>query len=195
MNNRDETTAKKMDTRIAKELIEMARHDLQVRDVLLKEGKLSAGYNPEMESVHKKNALRLDEIVNAIGYPTRSTVGQEASDAAWLIVQHAISVPALMKKCYKLLSDSNGQVNPQHLAYLHDRICYFEGRPQKYGTQFDKRGLYPVENKEEMIRLRKELQLGELDQNAMRELKSEGCKDLHPDDAEFNRWRNQAGWI
>jgi len=180
---------------IAKELIDMAHHDLQVRDKLLKEGKLSAGYNPEMESVHKKNAARLNEIINAIGYPTRLIVGEEASNAAWLIVQHAISEPALMKKCYKLLSASDGEVNPQNLAYLHDRICYFEGRPQKYGTQFDNRGLYPVEDIEEMIRLRKELQLGELEQNAITELKSESLKDLHPDDTEFNRWRKQAGWI
>ena len=119
-----------MDIQIAKELIEMAQHDLQVRDKLLKEGKLSAGYNPEMESVHKKNAARLNEIINAIGYPTRLIVGQEASDAAWLIVQHGISEPALIKRCWQLISGS-GDVNPQNLAYLYDRICYFKGKPQK----------------------------------------------------------------
>jgi hypothetical protein len=184
-----------MDIKIAKELIEMAHHDLQVRDKLLKQGKLSAGYNPEMESVHKKNAARLNEIINAIGYPTRLIVGQEASDAAWLIIQHAISEPALMKKCYELLSASDGGVNPQNLAYLHDRICYFEGRPQKYGTQFDNRGLYPVEDKEEMIRLRKELKLEELEQNAIIEVRTEDNKNLHQDDLEFNSWREQVGWI
>ena len=184
-----------MDIQIAKELIEMAQHDLQVRDKLLKEGKLSAGYNPEMESVHKKNAARLNEIINAIGYPTRLIVGKEASDAAWLIVQHAISEPTLMRKCYELLSNSDGEVNPQNLAYLHDRICYFEGRPQKYGTQFDNCGLYPVENKEEMIRLRKELKLGELEQNAIIEIRTEDNKNLHQDDLEFNSWRKKVGWI
>ncbi|MCD0466061.1 DUF6624 domain-containing protein [Flavobacterium sp. ENC] len=184
-----------MNIQIANELIEMARHDLQVRDKLLKEGKLLAGYHPEMESVHKKNAACLNEIINAIGYPTRLIVGREASDAAWLIVQHAISEPALMRKCYELLSRSDGEVNPQNLAYLHDRICYFEGRPQKYGTQFDNRGLYPVEDKEEMIRLRKELKLGELEQNAIIEIKTDEHKNLHPDDLEFNSWRKQVGWI
>lgn len=38
-----------MNNRIAKELIEMAHHDLEVREELLKEGKLSPGYNPDME--------------------------------------------------------------------------------------------------------------------------------------------------
>jgi len=184
-----------MDIQIAKELIEMAQHDLQVRDKLIKEGKLSVGYNPEMESVHKKNAARLNEIINVIGYPTRLIVGEEASNAAWLIVQHAISEPALMKKCYGLLSESDGEVNRENLAYLHDRICYFEGRPQKYGTQFDNRGIYPVEDKEEMIRLRKELKLGDIEQNAIIEIKSEDHTNLHPDDLEFNNWRKQVGWI
>jgi len=41
--------------------------------------------------------------------------------------------------------------------------------------------------------LRIGLQLGELDQNAITYLKLQGCNDLHPDDAEFNRWRKQAG--
>lgn len=36
-----------MDIQIAKELIEMAQHDLQVRDKLLKEAKLTPGYNPD----------------------------------------------------------------------------------------------------------------------------------------------------
>ncbi|MBF4485758.1 DUF6624 domain-containing protein [Flavobacterium sp. CSZ] len=184
-----------MEMEIAKELIEMAQQDLQVRDKLLKEGKLSPGYNSEMESVHKKNAGRLNEIINTVGYPTRLIVGQEASDAAWLIVQHAISEPALMKKCYELLSASDGEVNPQNLAYLHDRICYFEGRPQKYGTQFDNRGLYPVENKDEMIHLRKELGLEELDQDVVIECKTENNKKLHHDDLEFNSWRKKVGWI
>ncbi|WP_343535386.1 DUF6624 domain-containing protein [Pedobacter sp.] len=183
-----------MNKPIANELIAMAQHDLQVREELLKQGKLSPGYHPEMESVHRENAKRLDEIIRSIGYPTISKVGQEASDAAWLIVQHAISTPTLMKKCYALLSEAPNEVNPQNLAYLHDRICYFEGRPQKFGTQFDNRGLYPVEDKAEMIRLRETLNLSAHDENLIVE-----CKDiemnLHPHDKEFNLWRKKIGWI
>ncbi|MCC9065775.1 DUF6624 domain-containing protein [Flavobacterium piscisymbiosum] len=185
-----------MDNRIAKELIEMARHDLEVREELLKEGKLSPGYNPDMERVHIKNATRLDEIINSIGYPTKSIVGEEASQAAWLIVQHAISLPVFMKKCYTLIAEAADQVSPQNFAYLHDRICYFEGRPQKFGTQFDSRGMYPVENKNEMIRLRKELQLNAHDEKSIVEFIPSVHKiDLHPDDEEFNLWRKQVGWV
>ena len=185
-----------MNNRIAKELIEMARHDLEVREELLKEGKLSPGYNPDMERVHLENAKRLNEIINAIGYPTKSIVGEEASQAAWLIVQHAISLPVFMKRCYTLISEAGDEVSPQNFAYLHDRICYFEGRPQKFGTQFDSNGMFPVENKTEMIRLRKELQLDAHDEKSIVEfIPSVHKTGLHQNDEEFNHWRKQVGWL
>lgn len=169
----------------------MARLDLQVREKLLNEGALSDGYNLEMEAVHKKNAARLTEIVDQFG---KSKVGTEASEAAWLIVQHAISEPALMKRCWELITEADN-VNPQNLGYLYDRICYFKGKPQKYGTEFDRRGLYPVEDKKEMIRLRKELKLKVHDEDMNVESKTDLTADLHPDDKTFNEWRKKVGWI
>ncbi|MFA6245464.1 MAG: DUF6624 domain-containing protein [Mucilaginibacter sp.] len=185
-----------MNTHIADQLIGMAQRDLQVREKLLNEGRLSPGYSPDMERVHKNNAARLEEIIDAIGYPTRSKVGQEASEAAWLIVQHAISEPALMKRCYALIAEAGDDVSPQNQAYLYDRICYFEGRPQKYGTQFDGRGMYPVEDKVEMMRLREALQLRAHDEDLIVECAAyDHNVDLHPDgDDEFNRWRKEVGW-
>jgi len=181
---------------IAIELIERAQHDLSVREELLIEGKLSPGYSPDMERVHKKNAARLDEIINTIGYPSKSKVGEEASEAAWLIIQHAIGEPVFMKKCLALLSESAGDVNPQNLAYLYDRICYFEGRPQKYGTQFDDSGIYPVEDVAEMIRLREELQMKELAKGHIVDCEGKDPNiDLHAKDNEFYHWRKKVGWI
>lgn len=88
------------------------------------------------------------------------------------------------------------EISPQNLDYLHDRICYFEGRTQRYGTQFDSRGMHPVEDKELMIRLRRELRLSEQDEDYIIEIKSIGANmDLHPSDKDFNQWRKQAGWI
>jgi len=98
-----------------------------------------------------------------------------------------------MKRCWELVAGS-GDVNPQNLAYLYDRICYFEGRPQKYGTQFDSRGLYPVEDKQEMIRLRRELKL-KAHAGIIVESKADLHADLHPDDQTFNDWRKKVGWI
>jgi len=183
-----------MKTQVDQELIEMAQLDLQVREKLLNEGALAGGYHPEMEAVHKKNAVRLTEIIDEIGYPSKSKVGEKATEAAWLIVQHAISEPALMRRCRELITEADDG-NPQNLAYLYDRICYFEGKPQKYGSQFDNRGLYPVEDKKEMIRLRKELKLKPHDEDMIVESKTDELTDLHSDDHTFNEWRKKVGWI
>lgn len=185
-----------MNTDIANELIEMAGHDIKVREQLLNDGKLSPGYNPDMERVHRMNAARLKEIIDIIGYPTVARVGKAASEAAWLIVQHAISEPELVRRCYALISQEHDGVNPQNLAYLYDRICYFEGRPQRYGTQFDSRGIYPVEDIAEMVRLRESLNFKPHSNDSVTEYSpTTSNSDLHPDDADFNLWRKKVGWI
>lgn len=124
---------------IAKEIIEMRDADLALRERLVEAGELFEGYNAEMEALHIRNAETLESIIDEIGYPTIDKVGEEANDAAWLIIQHSISRPAFMRKCAVLLEQAvaAGNASPLHLAYLTDRIAVFEGRPQLYGTQFD----------------------------------------------------------
>ncbi len=128
-----------MNTIIANKIIELKNRDLKLRDKLLKEGKLSDGYHADMEALHNCNAKILNQIIDDIGYPTIEKIGFEANEAAWLIIQHAISQPRFMKKCAKLLEDAvnQGKAHSAKLAYLSDRISVFEGRPQLYGTQFD----------------------------------------------------------
>lgn len=88
-----------------------------------------------MEKIHKENARHLRHIIEQIGFPTISKVGQEASEAAWLIVQHSISDPELMKSSYQLMFEDKSDINLKHLAFLFDRIQFFQGKPQKFGTQ------------------------------------------------------------
>lgn len=183
-----------MNKEIAGQLIRLAEADLELREKLLKENKLD-GYNPEMEAVHKENAEILKEIINIIGWPTISKVGDEASEAAWLIVQHSIGDPLFMKKCLALLEESAGDINPQNFAYLYDRVCYFEGRPQKYGTQFDDNGIYPVEDKNEVNVLRQNLNLKPHTADSITQSNgSEKPEGLH-NDQDFNEWRKKTGWI
>lgn len=124
---------------IAKQLLKLKSDDLALRDKLIINDQLSHGYNEAMEQLHNRNATILDQIIDSIGYPTIGKVGKEASEAAWLIIQHSIGQPAFMKKCLFLLEDvvSQNQADPINLAYLSDRIATFEGRLQQYGTQFD----------------------------------------------------------
>lgn len=124
---------------ISSELIERRKNDFNVRQRLIEEEKLFGSYNPEMEKVHLENAYALDQIIAQIGWPTRKQVGEEASQAAWLIVQHAISLPNFMRSCLSLMKAEKdmGDVDPVTIAFLSDRIAKYENRPQSYGTQFD----------------------------------------------------------
>lgn len=92
-----------------------------------------------MEELHNSNAQELKAIIDRIGYPTVDKVGVKASEAAWLIIQHAIGLPRFMKRCRDLLKNAviENKANPINLAYLTDRIAVLEGKPQHYGTQFD----------------------------------------------------------
>ncbi|QHV96940.1 DUF6624 domain-containing protein [Spirosoma endbachense] len=184
-----------MEVKIAQELIQLATHDLAVREQLLQENKLSNGYNPSMEAVHRANAVRLREIIGQIGWPTRSKVGEEASEAAWLIVQHAIGEALFMKSCYELMIVVGDDINPQHLAYLYDRICFFTGKPQRYGTQYDKDKLFPVEDKAAVNKLRAEISLPIITEQRIAEaIEAGNPADLHTD-ADFREWRRKAGWL
>lgn len=124
---------------IEKEIVEMRDADLALRERLVETSELFEGYNAEMEALHIRNAEALESIIDKIGYPTLDKVGEAASDAAWLIIQHSISRPNFMRKCAQMLEKAvaEDEADPKQLAYLTDRIAVFEGRPQLYGTQFD----------------------------------------------------------
>ena len=92
-----------------------------------------------MEALHIAHAKQLTTILDSIGYPIEAKVGKEASEAACLVIQHAISLPDFMRRCQTLLEKAVAKENasPILLAYLTDRIAVLEGKPQQYGTQFD----------------------------------------------------------
>ncbi|BAP31179.1 uncharacterized protein CHSO_2142 [Chryseobacterium sp. StRB126] len=179
-----------------KELIDLAEYDLAVREKLFSEGKLSQGYHPEMETVHKSNAQRLREIINEIGFPTISKVGQKASDAAWLIIQHSIGEPKFMKECYKMMTENSHDINLKNRAYLYDRIRVFQGMPQKYGTQLIVGGIpFPVEDKENLNRVREEVNLPLLSEKEISQIPDvEEIPDIDGKDEGYLIWRKKTGW-
>lgn len=193
---------------IADKIIDLKRKDLQLRDMLIKEGRLSRGYDRAMEELHNTNAAILNDIIDAIGYPTIDKVGKEASEAAWLVIQHAIGQPAFMRKCRDLLQQAvhDGNADPVNLAYLADRIAVLEGSPQLYGTQFDwdeqgKLSPNPFDDLAKVNERRTSIGLNTLEaQTALirKRVKAENQtppKDFDKRKAEMNAWRKRAGWI
>lgn len=193
---------------IAERIIDLRNADLELRDRLVKEGQLGEGYNQEMEELHNSNAHLLNDIIDTIGYPTIDKVGEEASEAAWLIIQHSIGQPGFMKKCKKLLEKavSENQADPKNLAYLADRIAVLEGKPQLFGTQFDwdENGeLNPrrYDDVGEVNRRRQALGLNTLDaQTVLMRRQAEKENQSPPEDYEerkktMDEWRKATGWI
>ena len=120
-------------------LVAAAQRDADTRARLARTGALFEGYHPEMEAVHLENAALLERVIDAIGWPGRAKIGEEAAAAAFLILQHAISRPDLQRRGLELVLEAipEGQANVLDAAYLSDRIAVFEGREQTFGTQFD----------------------------------------------------------
>lgn len=192
----------------AEEIIRMRDDDLFLRDRLIKEGGLGGGYNKEMEALHINNATVLSKIIDAIGYPTSKKVGDDASDAAWLIIQHSISLPAFMRKCRDLLklAVDNQQADPQKLAYLFDRIAVFEGALQHYGTQFDwdekgEMSPNPYDDLSKVNQRRLAIGLNTLEeQTELMRKRAKVENHLPPSDfsmhkEKYDQWRMTVGWI
>ena len=125
---------------LRRDLLEMARLDRVTRAELAASGDLfDAGYEPRMARVHERNAQRLRRVIEAVGWPGTDLVGPDGAEAAWTILQHAIGEPDLLRRALPLLETAarEGRADPAHAAMLEDRIRFFEGRPQRYGTQLD----------------------------------------------------------
>jgi hypothetical protein len=83
------------------------------------------------------NTKWLQVVVEKHGFPTRSLVGRDGANAAWLLVQHADHDSKFQRRCLDLMAQlPQGEFAPQDLAYLTDRVLLAEGQPQRYGTQF-----------------------------------------------------------
>ncbi|MEL7121620.1 MAG: DUF6624 domain-containing protein [Bacteroidota bacterium] len=193
---------------IADKIIALKNADLELRDRLIQNGQLGEGYNEEMNALHDQNAMTLDEIIDQIGYPTIDKVGTAASEAAWMIIQHAIGQPEFMRKCAQQLEQAvlQNEAQPIHLAYLTDRIAVFEGKPQLYGTQFDwdKNGVLnpqPYDDLHKVNQRRKAVDLNTLEeQTEIIRKRTQNENQSPPADFEkrkkqYNEWRKSVGWI
>jgi hypothetical protein len=191
---------------LAAELIAMAEEDQRVRAELLAEGVLFDGYQPRMAEVHHRNAVRLAAIMIETGWPGRSVVGRAAADAAWLVLQHAIGDPPVMRRGLELLRAlPPGEVDPVQLAMLEDRVRTFSGLPQRYGTQFDwdERGEMrplPIEDEAHVDERRAAIGLPPVDEK-LREIRNALARgrETMPADAaarrrEIDAWERSVGW-
>ncbi|WP_282042781.1 DUF6624 domain-containing protein [Winogradskyella flava] len=130
--------------KISKEIIFMRKNDQKYRMKYVELHKDGKSGTKKYENVVDKliqidssNTSRMKEIINTYGWPTFDKVGEEASNVAWLLVQHADRDPFFQEKCLKLLEEAinKGLANRSNYAYLYDRVQLARGEKQRYATQ------------------------------------------------------------
>lgn len=113
----------------------MSERDQAMRNAVMNDVSL---WNPELD---KKHAKRMKQIIANYGWPTISMVGWDASQAAWILIQHADHDTEFQESCLDLLKQLPvDDVRQSNIAYLEDRVRVARNRPQLYGTQFDATG-------------------------------------------------------
>ncbi len=104
------------------------------------------------EKLNQQNQRELEELLTEKGWPKRSDVGLEATNSAFLIIQHSDLdkmkkyIPIIKKYC------TEGEGSCSAFAMMFDRIKVAQNLPQRYGTQvqYNKKKkayeLFPLEN-------------------------------------------------
>ena len=179
----------------------MREADTLVRDELARDGELQSGYHPRMELVHRQNAERLRVIVEQHGWPGTALAGTDGAEAAWVVLQHSIAEPEMQRSFLPVLLEAatRGEIPFWQPAYLADRICIFEGRPQIYGTQFDwneegEMSLCPLESPDRVNELRAGVGLPPLDLSRSQpdqRITPEQAKNHHQ---QMDAWARSVGW-
>ncbi len=140
-------------------LLQIKKDDQEIRDGLERFGNAQFENSPSILQQWAKqtirdslNLIKVDTIIRQWGYPGRSLVGDELSNVAFYVIQHA---PAKYQDHYlPIIKDAamRRDISFDLYGYLVDRIRMFRKEKQLFGTQTiynpktKKMELYPVED-------------------------------------------------
>lgn len=196
-----------MNETVLHQLIELYHKDEPTRAKLAHEGVLFDGYAAEMEQVHRQNAKQLESIIGEFGWPGETLVGEDGAWLAWIVAQHAISLPDFQRRCLELLSAAVAAEDAPsiHAAFLTDRIRFNERKPQVYGTIFDwdeygQLSPWAIEDRAEVDQRRATVGLPPLADavaDARAQATAEGDRppaDYEARQREIEEWARRTGW-
>ena len=90
-------------------------------------------YARQLMATDSALSAELGGLLDRFGLPTRSLVGAAGADAAMLLAQHSATLQARVLRLAKAAAP--GEVSPEALAMLEDRVLVQQGQPQRLGTQ------------------------------------------------------------
>ncbi len=93
-----------------------------------------------MERVDPDNTKWLKELVTEIGWIDADRFGKNATQSAFLIVQHSGDLPLMLAALPEIEKDVKAKkLDPQNFALLWDRTQVRLGEKQRYGSQLGER--------------------------------------------------------
>jgi hypothetical protein len=100
------------------------------------------GDSPQMDSLWEDmsakdsaDLVRVEEILARREWPSPDEVGERASTAVFLVIQHSDSMVHARYLPRMRAAVQRGDAQPEHLALLEDRLLTEQGKPQLYGSQ------------------------------------------------------------
>ncbi|RAK57601.1 DUF6624 domain-containing protein [Phenylobacterium deserti] len=119
-----------------------------------------------IDEIDQANQQLLLPLIPQGGWITRAEYGENASRAAFHIIQH--SNLELWRRFLPILEPlvASGEIRGQDYALMYDRLAMNEGRPQRFGSQFrcinGKNQLHPLEDAARVDQLRRSMGMGPL---------------------------------
>lgn len=122
---------------LREQLLQLKAEDVAARQAVIAGDFKDKEANRRLDEADARHLPVLRSIVDRHGWPSRSLVGADGAEAAWLLVQHADTDPVFQERCLALIEPlvAAGEVALSEHAYLVDRVRVNRGRPQVYGTQ------------------------------------------------------------
>lgn len=112
--------------RYADKIIAMAFLDQEAR----KNRKISLS---ELKKIDNASTRALKQIISKIGWPAISKVGKEASQKAWLLLQHTNDIK-FAARCLRMMKKNIHDIDKTSIPYLADKVNLTRGKRQYYGT-------------------------------------------------------------
>ncbi|MEN2789422.1 DUF6624 domain-containing protein [Sphingomonas oligophenolica] len=121
-----------------------------------------------IRKVDRDDTAWLKEVVSRDGWVDTEKYGAEASDAAWLLVQHADQDPLfqyrILRELDPILSPGKPKISKRRYALLTDRVMLKITGKQIYGSQLICKagnwGTFPIEDEASVDTRRAQMELG-----------------------------------
>ncbi|WP_115554411.1 DUF6624 domain-containing protein [Xanthomonas arboricola] len=122
---------------LRQQLLARVEKDQQAQNAAIAAGGKPADW-ASIVPVTRENTEWLKQVVATQGWPGRRLVGEDGANAAWTLIQHSDADPAFQAQVLALMEAALARqdVASDDVALLTDRVLRAQGKPQRYGTQF-----------------------------------------------------------